>query len=369
MKSIKRNILLNPGPATTTDRVKYAQVVPDICPREAEFSQLLINLTEDLTRIVANLHQYTTVMFGGSGTAAIEAMISSVISDDDQLLIIQNGAYGKRICEIAQTYQLPYLEYQSSPYDCLQLEKLETYIQKHPRKITHLAIVHNETTTGLLNDLASVGKLCATYQIDLLVDAMSSYAAIPIDMIQMNISYLAASSNKNIQGMPGVSFVIASKDKLGKIRNQPRNYYLNLIAQYDYFIKTHQFRFTPPVQTLYALKQALDELKQEGVETRYKRYTQSWKTLITGLKQLQLKTLVPERYQSKIVTAVQEPCSPNYHFHDLHDYLYEKGFTIYPGKLDHLHTFRISNIGAIYPQDIKQFLLHLSEYLEKIDYI
>ncbi|WAH36748.1 2-aminoethylphosphonate aminotransferase [Alicyclobacillus dauci] len=369
MQTVKRNILLTPGPATTTDSVKYAQVVPDVCPREKEFGRLMESIAEDLTRLVAEPEHYATVLFGGSGTAAVESILSSVVGSN-AVIIINNGAYGKRMCEIANAYSLNFYEFKSSPQAPIDADELERFITTFDSKTTHLAVVHHETTTGLLNDIASIGEICKRHQIDLIVDAISSFAAIPIRMKEMNISYLAASSNKNLQGLPGISFVIADKRKLESLRNQPSaNYYLNLYAQYKYFSDTSQIRFTPPVQTFYALEQAIAELKLEGLEERYARYTASWQTLIHGIQQLGLKHIVPMEHHSKLVTSVLEPDCSGYDFHAMHDYLYERGFTIYPGKLEELPTFRIANIGDITFKDMEAFLAVLKAYLGSINFV
>lgn len=361
-KPVKRNILLNPGPATTTDSVKFAQVVPDICPRETEFGRIMTEISEDLTRFVAEPQEYTTVLFGGSGTAAVEAILSSVV-DEKAILIIENGAYGKRMAQIAQVYGLNTILF-PSPYDqAIDLNRLEQTIQTHQKKLGYLAVVHHETTTGLLNDIESIGNLCRTYQLQLIVDAISSYAAIPIDMKKMNIHYLAASANKNLQGMPGVSFVIALKDLLNQTKEvKPRNFYLHLYSQYDYFQKNQQMRFTPPVQTLYALKQAVLETKRETIASRYQRYSRSWETLIQGITRLGLTHLVDAKHHSKLITAILEPAIPGYHFKEMHDYFYERGFTIYPGKVEDLPTFRVANIGDITYKDIEEFLVLLESY-------
>ncbi|MFC5468806.1 2-aminoethylphosphonate aminotransferase [Cohnella suwonensis] len=366
MQTVKRNILLNPGPATTTDSVKFAQVVPDICPREKEFGQLMAYVSNELTCLIADPNEYTTVLFGGSGTAAVESIISSVV-DDEAAVIVNNGAYGKRMCEIAESYGLDYFEFNCAPDAAIDLAALELFIRSCPRTVSHLAVVHHETTTGLLNDIPSIGKICDNYQIDMIVDAMSSFAAIPLSMKDMNISYLAASSNKNIQGMAGVAICIANKNKLENIRHQkPRNYYLNLYAQFQYFSINGQMRFTPPVQTLYALKQAIDELKQEGIEQRYRRYCRSWETLINRITELGLKYLVNNKHHSKIITAIVEPDCNNYDFNDMHDYFYDRGFTIYPGKIGELKTFRIANMGDITYEDMEAFSTLLENYLSQI---
>ncbi|WCK56321.1 2-aminoethylphosphonate--pyruvate transaminase [Aneurinibacillus sp. Ricciae_BoGa-3] len=369
MRTIKRNILLNPGPATTTDSVKYAQVVPDICPREKEFGYIMESISTELTRLVSDLEHYTTILFGGSGTAAVESILSSVVGEGT-LVIVNNGAYGQRMCDIATAFRLKFIEFSSPVDDALDVTALEKLIRDSPCSISHLAVVHNETTTGLLNDIETIGKLCRRYQIDMIVDAMSSFGAIPIHMEEMNISYLAASSNKNLQGIAGVAFVVAHKTKLESLKCQKtRNYYLNLYAQYKYFSETFQMRFTPPVQTLYALKKAIEELKQEGIKERYARYSKSWYTLINGIARFGLKHIVDKKDHSKIITSILEPDCEGYDFEQMHDYLYSRGFTIYPGKLENLNTFRIANIGNITSKDIESFLKALSDYLREIGFI
>ncbi len=364
--TVKRNILLNPGPATTTNSVKYAQIVPDICPREQEFEEVMYYISTELTKFVGSLEEYTTVLFAGSGTAAVESIISSVIHDKS-LLIIQNGAYGKRICEMAESYQIPYIEF-ASPHDqTIELTKLETKIRENIQHISHLAVVHNETTTGLLNPIEKIGEICRKYNLTLIVDAMSSFAAIPIEMKKMNIGYLAASSNKNLQGMAGVSFVIANKKELLRIKEiKPRNLYLHLYSQFEHFLRTKQMRYTPPVQILYALKQAIIETKWEGIENRYKRYSDSWEVLIKGITRLGLTHIVKPHDHSKIITSIIEPQIPAYNFTEMHDYFYERDFTVYPGKLNAHNTFRIANIGDITKQDMEKFIALLAEYIVKI---
>ncbi len=361
--NIKRNILLNPGPATTTHTVKAAQIVPDICPRETEFGELMRSVAKDLTSLVADTDHYTTVLFGGSGTAAVEAVISSVVPHERQILIVNNGAYGERMCRIAESYGMNFLEFKSSAVEPIPLEELEQQIRSRDN-ISHIAVVHNETTTGLLNRLEPLGKIAKKYRLELIVDAMSSYAAVPINMQQQDIHYLVASSNKNIQGMAGVGFVISDNRALESTREiKPRNFYLNLYAQFDSFRKTGQMRFTPPVQTIYALKQAIVECLEEGVENRYARYSRSWHVLIEGLENLGLRHLVDKAHHSRIITSIEEPELDGFDFDELHDFCYEKGYTIYPGKTAKFNTFRIANIGDIDHTDIAAFLSILRDYL------
>lgn len=371
---IKRNILLNPGPATTSDTVKLAQVVPDICPREKEFGEVMEFVSKELTDFVGSNDDYTTILFGGSGTAAVEAMLSSVINDET-VLIINNGAYGKRMCEIAESYNLSYIEYKSSEVEKINLNELEELIKEYnlnnsgneKKSISHLTVIHHETTTGILNDIKSIGKVCEKYKIEMIVDAMSSFAGIPINMKKMNISYLASSSNKCIQGMAGISFVIAKKESLEKTKNiKPRNLYLNMYKQYSYFKDNYQMRFTPPVQVLYALKQAIVEAKEETIEKRHERYKECCEILWKGLDKLKLKKLVSEEASSMLLTSIAEPQIDGYSFEELHDYLYNRGFTIYPGKILSKNTFRIANIGQIYPENMIKFIEILEEYVSQL---
>lgn len=368
MLKVKKNILLNPGPATTTDSVKYAQVVPDICPREKEFGDIMKYVSEELTNIVANNEDYTTVLFGGSGTAAVESMLTSTIDDSDCVLIINNGAYGKRMCEIASAYNIDYLEYKLEPDLPIEMDLLKRYIEDHTN-ITQVAVVHHETTTGLLNDIQEIGDLCKVREIGLIVDAISSYAAIPIDMESMNISFMAASSNKNLQGMAGISFVVANKKALKKCKGKTaRNYYLNLFSQYEYFINNYQMRFTPPVQVVYALRQAIIETIHEGVQHRYDRYQKSWECLLEGMERLGFKYCLPRNNQSRLITSFLEPDAEWYSFDVMHEFFLRRGFTIYPGKILKTKTFRVANIGNISYKNIEMFLSVMEEFLNKVNH-
>ena len=371
---IKRNILLNPGPATTSDTVKFAQVVPDICPREKEFGEVMEFVSKELTNFVGSNDEYATILFGGSGTAAVEAILSSVI-DEEIVLIINNGAYGKRMCEMAEIYNLNYIEYKSSAIEKINLNELEELIKiynlnnvdNHKKNVSHLAVIHHETTTGILNDIKSIGQICKKYKIEMIVDAMSSFAGIPITMDEMNIKYLISSSNKCIQGMAGISFVIANIESLEKTKNiKPRNLYLNMYKQYSYFKDNYQMRFTPPVQVLYALKQAIVETKEETIEKRNERYEECCQIIWKGLDKIKLKKLVGEEASSMLLTSIVEPKIKGYSFEELHDYLYNRGFTIYPGKIASENTFRIANIGQIYPENMTKFIEILEEYFAQL---
>jgi 2-aminoethylphosphonate-pyruvate transaminase len=239
-------------------------------------------------------------------------------------------------------------------------------IFKEDGEITHFVFVHHETTTGMLNPLPELLELCRKYEVDSIVDAMSSYAGLPIDMRELPIDYLISSSNKCIQGMAGTSFVIANQEKLAKTAEiPPRNLYLNLWGNHSYIEKTGQFQFTPPVQIVYALNQALDEFFVETQAGRTARYVKSYETLLDGLQAAGLELLLPKSQHSKLLTAIVEPDSPGYDFMEMHDYFYENDITIYPGKGAKQDTFRIANIGEIDYRDILVFNKLLLQYFEE----
>ena len=365
LRNVRREVLLNPGPATTTDSVKYAQVQADICPREYEFGDVMEWVADELSLLVGKPGRVKTVLFGGSGTAGDEAMISSCVPPEGKLLIINNGAYGKRMAKIASIYKIDFDVYESDGINAPDVEEMKKLLDSG--RYTHFFMVYHETTTGLLNPVPEVCRYCHSKGIVTIIDAVSAFSAVPIDMDRDCIDFMASTSNKNIQGMAGLAFVFCRTEALEKIKDYPmRNYYLNVYDQYAYFEKTHQTRFTPPVQTFYCLRQAIIETKLETIEGRYARYTECWKVLLAGLKKLGLKFLVPEDVQSHMIVTICNPESPKYNFDDLHDLARSKGFTIYPGKLSDLPTFRIANIGDIRPEEMERFIGVLGDYLKTI---
>jgi 2-aminoethylphosphonate-pyruvate transaminase len=364
-KAVNRNVLLNPGPATTTDSVKYAQVVPDICPREKEFGDLMEAIRTKLVRVVHGENRYTAIPFASSGTGAVEACISSVLPDGKSILIIDNGAYGKRMIEIAQRFYKPdrIIKYQIPWGDFPDVSAINRIIEKE-KDVGIIAAVHHETTTGMLNPIEEINKIAHYHGADVVIDTISSYAGVPIDLREDDYDYITSSANKCIQGMAGISFVIGKKEKLQKTKHiKSRNFYFNLWQQFRFFEEKKQMQFTPPVQTAYALNQALDEFFEETGEHRFKRYRDSYKTLVKGLEDLNFEFLVPREYQSGLLTAVIEPVDDRYDFDEMHDYLLERGFTIYPGKGAKKNSFRIANIGEIDKRDISRFLEALKDYI------
>lgn len=349
-------ILLNPGPANTTETVKRAMTAPDICPREKDFGQVLLRVRDELTRVVHAHDRYTTVLLGGSGTAAVEAVIASTLPADGRLLVIDNGAYGARMAEIARAYGMAHDVERFGVGGFPDLDRIQQRLQS--TRYTQLAVVHHETSTGMLNPVPEIARLCQEQRVEIIVDAMSSYAGMPIDIEALGIDFLAASSNKCIQGMAGLGFVVCAKQRLQAMQPIPgRSYYLNLASQHRFLEQTGQMQFTPPVQIVYALEQALAEFFAEGGATaRHQRYLRNWEALDTGMQQLGFRRLLPEAILSRILTAYLEPDHPNYSFDAMHDRLYAKGFTIYPGKGAQRDTFRLANMGAVNASDMLAFV-------------
>lgn len=361
----KRMILLNPGPANTTDSVKQAMTRPDICPREREFGEVMLRVREGLTRVVHSGDSYTTVLFAGSGTAAVEAAVCSAVPENGRLLVIDNGAYGKRIAEIAAAYRIEHDVESFGVGGYPDVERIAARLGG--RRYSHLAVIHHETSTGMLNPVEEIGALCKQHGTEMIVDAMSSYAGLPIEIERLGADYLVSSSNKCIQGMAGLGFVICRRAILERLEPiAGRSLYLNLPLQHRYLERTCQLRYTPPVQVIYALEQALEEYWAEGGHARHERYMSCWAALDGGMLELGFRRLLPESQLSRILTAYLEPDHEGYSFDQMHDRLYAKGFTIYPGKGAREAAFRLANMGAVTPAEMKSFVSAMAETIDEM---
>ena len=354
--TVKRNVLLNPGPSTTTDTVKLAQVVPDICPREKEFAGLMKGLREDLVKIVhGNLNKYTSVLFCGSGTLNIDVCINSLLPEGKRVLIVNNGAYSTRAVEICQYYGLPYIDLRFPVDQRPDLRRVEETLKCNP-DIGLVHTTHNETGTGILNPIREIGGLAHQYGAIFTVDTTSTYAMRPINIEEDNIDFCMASAQKGLMAMTGLSFVVGNRSIIERSKEFPkRSYYCNLYLQYDFFEKTGEMHFTPPVQTIYATIQALKEYWEEGESAKWARHTRVFNAIHAGLNELGFKDVIKREWQSGLVVSVIYPDDPNWDFEKVHDYCYKRGFTIYPGKISTTNTFRLCALGAIDESDIKEF--------------
>jgi 2-aminoethylphosphonate-pyruvate transaminase len=327
--------------------VKEAQIVEDICPREAEFGQVMHDISEGLLKIGNGSDSHHVALFGASGTGAMEATLVSALGENDHALILTNGAYGFRMQSICQGYKIK----NSSLFefgDYPDLDLLSSTLQNGD--YTHLIVVHHETSTGMMNPLKEIVELCHSVGVKVIVDAMSSFGAYPINLSELGIDYLFSSSNKGIHGFAGLSFVLFHKERMDDLKKNGRAFYFDVFKQWENLQKKNQLRFTPPVQTCYAFKEAINETLEEGVENRRNRYTANWQILFDGFKEMGFKPFLKDEHQSKILLALD--IDDAFDFNGFHDYLFKNGITIYPGVIPESNTFRISVIGDLYPEDM-----------------
>lgn len=363
--TVKRNVLLNPGPSTTTDTVKMAQVVPDICPREQEFGSLMKGIREDLVKIVhGDLNKFTSVLFCGSGTINIDVCVNSLVPEGKKILVVDNGAYSTRAVEVCQYYGIPYVDMKYPVDQRPDLAEVEEKLKSDP-DIAVVYTTHNETGTGILNPIREIGALAHKYSAIMIVDTTSTYAMRPIDIEKDNIDFCMASAQKGLMAFTGLSFVVGNRAIIEKSKDYPkRSYYCNLWLQYDFFERTGEMHFTPPVQTIYATIQALKEYWAEGEEAKWARHTRVFNAINKGLDELGFCQVIKPEWRAGLVSSAIYPDDPNWSFEAVHDYCYERGFTIYPGKISTTNTFRICALGAIDESDIVDFFKVFCEALE-----
>ncbi|MGE6194810.1 2-aminoethylphosphonate--pyruvate transaminase [Aeromonas media] len=353
-------LLLTPGPLSTTATVRAA-MLQDSCTWDADYNLGVVEpIRRELVRLATGPEyesDYSAVLLQGSGSYVVESVLGSAIGVDECLLIINNGAYGARMGEMARCLGLRHHELDCGETTRPEPAAIEAMLARHP-EITHLAMVHCETTTGMLNPLEEVAELCLRRGIRLIVDAMSSFGGIPIDMGRLGIEFLISSANKCIQGVPGFGFVIARRAALTACAGRARSVSLDLHAQWQTMEQQGgKWRFTSPTHTVLAFAQALRELEEEGgIAARHQRYSENQRTLVAGMAELGFAPLLPEQWQSPIITAFYSPAHPDYRFVDFYQRLKGQGFVIYPGKVSQADCFRIGNIGDVTPARVRALL-------------
>ncbi|MCO4203925.1 2-aminoethylphosphonate--pyruvate transaminase [Aeromonas taiwanensis] len=353
-------LLLTPGPLSTTATVRAA-MLQDSCTWDADYNQGVVDpIRRELVRLATGPEyesDYSAVLLQGSGSYVVESVLGSAIGVDECLLIINNGAYGARMGEMARCLGLRHHELDCGETTRPEPAAIEAMLARHP-EITHLAMVHCETTTGMLNPLEEVAELCQRRGIRLIVDAMSSFGGIPIDMGRLGIEFLISSANKCIQGVPGFGFVIARRTALTACAGRARSVSLDLHAQWQTMEQQGgKWRFTSPTHTVLAFAQALRELEEEGgIDARHQRYSENQRTLVAGMAELGFAPLLPVQWQSPIITAFYSPAHPDYRFADFYQRLKAQGFVIYPGKVSQADCFRIGNIGDVTPARVRCLL-------------
>lgn len=361
----KEKILFTPGPLSTSLKVKQA-MLNDMGSRDEDFAHLVRLIEEKLLTIAGCSNaEYAAILIPGSGTYGVESVLSSVIGPDDKLLIIENGAYGKRIELIAKAHGLRHEVVRFDEGAPIDPDVVSQRLAEGG--LSHVAMVHCETSTGMLNPLLKIGIACKMFQAHLIVDAMSSFAGVPMDIPNIPIHYLISSSNKCIEGVPGFCFVIANIKELLRSEGKARTLGLDLLAQYRAFIHDGRFRFTPPTHVIAAFKVALELLEQEGgVVMRHKRYQENHAALTERMKKLGFKPYVKSEYQSPIITSFYYPQHPSFDFETLYHQLKYRGFLIYQGKLSEADCFRIGTIGHIFPHDIDNLVSAIARVCESM---
>lgn len=359
---MRNYLLLTPGPLSTSETVREA-MLQDWCTWDKDYNEGIVTPIRKGLLAIAGVdeNEYTDVLLQGSGTYCVEATIGAAVGPNDKLLILANGAYGKRMAEIARYYHIDHVLVSLHETELITGEVARKALEENPG-ITHLSMVHSETTTGLLNPIEEVGEVIRNRNITFIVDAMSSFGGVPIDMLKTGIDFLVSSANKCIQGVPGFGFVIARKDKLAATKGNARSLSLDMYAQWETMEKGGgKWRFTSPTHVVHAFWQAMQELNEEGgIAARYERYKKNHRTLVDGMRALGYKTLLPDASQGPIITSFYYP-SADFSFVSFYEKLKAKGFVIYPGKISDADTFRIGNIGDVYPEDMEALLLAIKE--------
>lgn len=300
--------------------------------------------------------EYTAVLMQGSGTFCVEATLGSVVRPEDNLLVAANGAYGKRMGTIAEYYKLNCHVMKFEETEAVNPQALDEYLEAHP-EVTHVSVVHCETTTGVLNPLKEIAAVVKRHGKVLIVDAMSSFGGVPIDMAALGIDFMISSANKCIQGVPGFGFIIARRSLLEQCKGVARSLSLDIYDQWETMEKGHgKWRFTSPTHVVRAFMQAMTELKEEGgIAARYERYKENHRVLVEGMRSLGYKTLLPDEWQSPVITSFYYPTA-DFDFNSFYQKLKAKGFVIYPGKISQADTFRIGNIGDVHPDDFRRLV-------------
>ena len=355
-------LLLTPGPLSTTEGVR-ASLLTDWCTWDREYNELVQGIRSRLIGLAGEQTEgYTTVLMQGSGTFSVESVIGTVIPQDGKLLVLANGAYGRRIGEIARVLGISYTILNFGELAPPDVERVQAELT-HDSQITHVAVVHSETTTGMLNPIEEIGRVVKENGKVFIVDAMSSFGGIEMDVSEIGADFLISSANKCIQGVPGFGFVLARTDELAKCAGQARSLSLDLYDQWKTMEEQNgKWRFTSPTHTVHAFATALTELAIEGgVAVRAARYRANQRTLVEGMRALGFQPLLPDEYQSPIITSFLYPTEPEFSFAVFYEKLKEKGFVIYPGKVTAADTFRIGSIGDVHPSDMERLVQAIAD--------
>lgn len=365
-------LLLTPGPITTTSSVKEA-MLRDWCTWDDDYHSLIQKLRKDLVSLsVSNdaaLKEHTAVLMQGSGTFAVESVIGSVIPGNGKLLVLENGAYGKRILQMADVLGIDAFKISAEETESFDLGRLVKALENE-KDITHVAVVHCETTTGIINDIKAIGEIGKKFGKIYIVDSMSSFGGIPFYVDKIGIDFMISSANKCIQGVPGFGFIIARRSSLEECAGLARSVALDLYDQWRTMEDSGgKWRFTSPTHVVRAFVEAMKELEDEGgITVRYKRYKTNHDKLVTGMEALGFKALLPSEIQSPIITSFYYPDIHGFSFKDFYEFIKAEGYVLYPGKISSAETFRIGNIGEVSENDIEGLLKAVAKYCRFLNF-
>ncbi len=347
--------LLTPGPLTTSQETKLA-MLHDWGSRDTEFIEINRRFRKQLLEMASAEPTHVCVPMQGSGTFIVEAVLGSLIPPEGKALILTNGAYGRRMAKMMDYLKREYLVHETPEDTVPILTQLDSTLARDS-KISHVLVVHCETTSGILNPIDEIANIVARHARSLLIDAMSAFGAIPLDANQIRFDAVMASSNKCLEGIPGMGFALIRKDALERSKGNAHSLSLDLYDQWKNMETTSQWRFTPPTHVIVAFDKALQQFLEEGgVIGRNKRYVENCRILIDGMSRLGFETLLPPQLQAPIIITFKMPEDPKFDFSDFYERVKEKGFVLYPGKLTVAPSFRIGCIGHLFEDDMHQAL-------------
>lgn len=357
-------LLLTPGPLSTSPAVRAA-MDRDWCTWDDDYNVGIVTpIRQKLIELatVTRPNDYTCVLMQGSGTFSVEAAIGSVIPPEGRLLVLANGAYGNRLAQIANRLKIDHLVHDSGELAPPDLDRLQQTLADDGG-ISHVVLVHNETTTGMMNPLEAIAAVVKSHNRVLIVDSMSAFGGVPLDIAELGIDYIVSSANKCIQGVPGFGFVIARRENLEQTNGWARSLSLDLYDQWQGMEQGNgKWRYTSPTHTVRAFRQALTELEEEGgIAARHQRYTENQRRLVEGMQHLGFRCVLPLEHHSPIITGFYNPEHPDYDFRRFYDLLKQRGFVIYPGKVTGIDSFRIGTIGHVFPEDIDRLIAAIEE--------
>lgn len=357
--------LLTPGPLTTTDTVKK-EMLFDHCTWDDDYKQITQHICKGLLKLGhVSEPEYTVVLMQGSGTFGVESVLTSVIGQTDKVLIAANGSYGLRMTDICRHAGISYTLYEERNDEQPKASRIASLLTEDP-SLTHVAMVHSETTSGILNDIEAVGKAVKEFGKIFIVDAMSSFGGVDIPVKDWGIDFLISSANKCIQGVPGFSFILARQDLLERSAGQARSLSLDLYDQWKGQATDGKWRFTSPTHVVLAFAKAMEELEAEGgIPARHTRYETNQHLLTERLGALGFRPYLKPDVQGPIITSFYYPDGAKFTFSQMYQYIKERGYVLYPGKVMEADTFRVGNIGEIYVEDIEKLASIMGKFLEE----